>query len=84
MYFANMHALASGAAPLLVAEGGWPSVSDGRRNPRVTLTPLAHEVLDGKVDWWPRSGRTRWVAGTELGAGNIDWRWDTHRGLIHL
>jgi hypothetical protein len=84
MYFANMHALANGAAPLIVAEGGWPSVSDARRNPRMALTPLAYEVLDGRADWWPRSGRTRWVAGTVLGAGTTDWRWDAHRGLVHL
>lgn len=82
MFYANLHPLAHGAAALIEVEGGWASVSDARKNPRVRLTAAGRDVLEGRVDWWPRPGTVRWVAGTELGEGKADWRWDRAGGLV--
>ncbi len=38
MFFATMWDLTQGAAPLLEAEGGWPTLTDGRKNPKLALT----------------------------------------------
>lgn len=81
MYYATMHPLAGGPSPLLQVDG-WSQVGDARLNPRVALTALATDVLDGTVDWWALSGATRWVGGTELGAGRPDWRWDKANGVV--
>ncbi len=76
MFFATMWDLTQGATPLLDAEGAWPTLADGRKNPKLALTPRGRAVLQGEVDYWSGAGRERWVGGTRLGAGAADWRWD--------
>jgi hypothetical protein len=76
MFYATMQSLARDPAALVLAEGGWPTMRDGRGNPGLAPTPLARDVLAGRVDWWPTADRSRWVAGTQLGAGHTDWRSD--------
>ena len=76
MFFATMWELTQGAAPLLEAEGGWPTLTDGRKNPKLALTARGRVVLQGEVDYWSEAGRERWLCGTRLGAGVSDWRWD--------
>jgi len=77
MFFATMWELTQGAAPLLAADGGWPTLSDGRRNPKLSLTTQGRAVLGGDADYWSIAGRERWLGGTRLGTGAADWRWDS-------
>ncbi len=77
MFFSAMWELTQGAAPLLEAAGGWPELTDARRNPALALTARGRAVLQGEVDHWSEGGRERWLGGTHLGAGTSDWRWDT-------
>ncbi len=77
MFFAVMWELTQGAVPLLAADGGWPTLSDGRRNPKLSLTAKGRAVLQGDMDYWSAAGRERWVGGTRLGTGAANWRWDS-------
>ena len=77
MFFAMMWELTQGPMPLLEAEGGWPRLSDGRQNPKLSLTAKGRAVLQGEVDYWSVAGRERWLGGTRLGGGAVDWRWDS-------
>jgi len=77
MFFALMWDLTQGSEPLLVAEGGWPTLSDSRKNPKLALTARGRAVLGGEEDYWKGYQGERWVGGTRLGAGAVDWRWDT-------
>ena len=76
MFFTHMWNLTQGQAPLLEASGGWPTLTDGRRNPHLALTARGRAVLQGGADHWSEAGMERWVGGTRLGAGAPDWRWD--------
>ncbi len=84
MFFDRMWKLTQAPAALLVANGGWPSLADGRRNPVLGLTELGGAVLEGRTDWWRGTTRERWVGGTRLGAGAPDWRWDRDEGELRL
>lgn len=81
MFFSVMWQLTQGRAPLLAAQGGWPSLTDGRRNPTLSLTSHGRAVLAGERDYWAEAGIERWVGGTRLGAGSTDWRWDPANGV---
>ena len=54
--------------------------ADGRARPPWTdtlaITELGRAVLAGNVDFMSLQPPRRWVGGTEIGAGNADWRWD--------
>jgi hypothetical protein len=76
MFFAMMWDLTQGPRPLLHAEGGWPTLVDGRKNPTLTLTARGRAVLQGEEDFWKGYEGERWVGGTRIGAGAADWRWD--------
>lgn len=76
MFFATMWELSQGADPLLEAEGGWPTLTDGRKNPKLALTARGRAVLQGEVDFRVGATGERWLAGTRLGTGASDWRWD--------
>ena len=76
MFFGLMWELTQGTTPLLEAEGGWPTLTDGRKNPSLMLTERGRAVLQGIADYWAGAERDRWVGGTRLGAGATDWRWD--------
>lgn len=56
--------------------------SDGKPRPpwsdALAITELGRAVLAGKVDFRSLNPRPRWVGGVEVGAGNVDWRWDEH------
>jgi hypothetical protein len=82
MFFGTMWELSQGRAPLLVADGGWPTLTDARKNPTLSLTARGRAVLEGDVDFWGESGGERWLAGTRLGQGPADWRWDPAAGAI--
>jgi hypothetical protein len=76
MFFATMWELTQSAAPLLEADSGWSTLTDGRKNPTLALTARGRAVLRGDVDYWGEAGRERWLGGTRVGAGASDWRWD--------
>jgi hypothetical protein len=76
MFFATMRDLTRGAAPLLEVEGAWPTLTDARQDPKLVLTERGRAALRGEVHYWRETGEERWVAGTRLGAGASDWRWD--------
>ena len=69
--------------PLLIAtQGGWPTLTDGRRNPGLSLTSYGRAVLAGERDYWTESGTERWLGGTRLGGDAPDWRWDSASGTV--
>lgn len=82
MFFATMWQLTQGAKPLLAAQGGWPTLTDARRNPGLSLTSRGRAVLAGERDYWAESGSERWVGGTRLGGNGPDWRWDAANGTV--
>lgn len=84
MFFATMWDLTQGAGPLLEAEGGWPILTDGLKNPRLALTARGRAVLRGDEDFWSGYDGERWVGGTRLGSGAADWRWDAEAAMPRL
>jgi hypothetical protein len=84
MFFATMWDLSQGPSALLSADGGWPTLTDGRKNPKLALTERGRAVLEGKLDFSEGREGERWVAGTRLAAGAPDWRWDRAAGAVRL
>jgi hypothetical protein len=84
MFFATMWDLTQGAGPLLEAAGGWPILTDGRKNPQLALTARGRAVLRGDEDFWRDYDGERWVGGTRLGSGAADWRWDAEASMPRL
>jgi hypothetical protein len=72
--------LDAGPEPLLMAEGSWPTLSEGRKNPTLALTQRGRAVLRGEFDWQRSPKGEHWVAGTRLQGGVDDWRWDAGVG----
>jgi hypothetical protein len=56
---------------------------EGNRHPPWTdvlaITALGRAVLLGERDFRTLDPPPRWVGGVEVGAGNVDWRWDAKR-----
>ncbi len=75
MFFTTLQPLTRGAAPLIAAEGTWPTSTDQGENPRVTVTAAGRSVLAGEQDWQAMGAPGRWVAGTELRPGQPLWRY---------
>lgn len=42
----------------------------------LAITALGHAVLRGEIDFLSLHPAPRWVGGVEVGAGQVDWRWD--------
>lgn len=84
MFYATMWELTQGPFALLTADGGWPTLTDGRKNPKLALTARGRDVLAGKLDFSEGRVGERWVAGTRLAAGAPDWRWDAVAGAVRL
>jgi len=80
MFFATMWELMQEPEPLLMAEGAWPTLSEGRKNPTLALTQRGRAVLRGEFDWQRSAKGEHWVAGTRLQGGADDWRWDAGVG----
>jgi hypothetical protein len=59
MFFAAMWALTQGPAPLLDADGAWPTMTDGRKNPKLGLTERGRAVVHGELDSWKDAGAER-------------------------
>ena len=77
MFFATMWGLSQGLSPLLTAEGGWPTLTEGRKNPKLSLTPDGRQVLEGTRDFSEGRDDEWWVAGTRLAPDAPRWRWDS-------
>lgn len=43
---------------------------------RLTITPLGHAVLAGKVDWLSLRPPARWLGGVSIPGTTPCWRWD--------
>ena len=84
MFFATMWELTQGTEPLLASDGGWPTLTDSRKNPKLTLTARGREVLHGDRDFWTGTTGERWLGGTRLGSGAPDWRWDASFAVPRL
>jgi hypothetical protein len=84
MFFATMWDLTQGAAPLLEAGGEWPTLTDGRKNPQLALTARGRAVLLGDQDFRSDYEGEWWVAGSRLGPGAADWRWDAEVSTSRL
>jgi hypothetical protein len=84
MFFATMWDLTQGPSALLSAGGGWPTLTDGRKNPTLALTARGRAVLGDELDWNEGRAGERWVAGTRLAADAADWRWDPATGTARL
>ncbi|MGH7562335.1 MAG: hypothetical protein ACRENB_15100 [Gemmatimonadales bacterium] len=82
MFYAVVHDLTSGPAPLLSMDA--PAVRSPGEISRipVRLTDDGRRVLRGRADWRRLNGVGKWIGGVHLrGSGQI-WRWSPARGRV--
>jgi hypothetical protein len=82
MLFDRLRALSEGAAPLLVADGAWPTADEHACDPGLSLTDTGRLVLAGDADWLEVQPQERWMGGVHLRPGGPDWRWDAGAGRV--